>query len=85
MNAITERWIGGCRRELLDCTLIWNPAHLRRILHDYEAHHNQHRPHRSLHGAAPLKALPEPVDLARYRVRRQARVGGLINEYRLVA
>ena len=29
MNAITERWIGGCRRELLDRTLIWNQAHLR--------------------------------------------------------
>jgi len=26
MNAITERWIGGCRRELLDRTLIWNQA-----------------------------------------------------------
>jgi putative transposase len=85
MNATAERWIGGCRRELLDRTLIWNPAHLRRILHAYEAHHNQHRPHRSLHGAAPLKPLPEPADLARYRVRRQARVGGLINEYHLVA
>ena len=22
MNAIAERWIGGCRRELVDCTLI---------------------------------------------------------------
>ena len=85
MNATAERWIGGCRRELLDRILIWNPAHLRRILHAYEAHHNQHRPHRSLHGAAPLKPLPEPVDLGRYRVRRQARVGGLINEYQLVA
>jgi hypothetical protein len=28
MNAIAERWIGGCRRELLDRTLIWNQAHL---------------------------------------------------------
>src|SRR5215470_11870801 len=28
MNAITERWIGGCRRELLDRTLVWNRAHL---------------------------------------------------------
>jgi putative transposase len=28
MNAIAERWIGGCRRELLDCTLVWNQAHL---------------------------------------------------------
>jgi hypothetical protein len=30
MNAIAERWIGGCRRELLDRTLIWNQAHLPR-------------------------------------------------------
>jgi transposase InsO family protein len=85
MNAIAERWIGGCRRELLDRTLIWNQAHLRRILHDYETHHNQHRPHRSLYGAAPLKPLPEPVHLGLYRVRRRAHVAGMINEYRLVA
>ena len=85
MNAIAERWIGGCRRELLDRTLIWNQAHLQRILREYEIHHNQHRPHRSLHGAAPLKPLPEPVNLDQYRVLKQARVGGLINEYRLVA
>ena len=85
MNAIIERWIGGCRRELLDRTLIWNQAHLRQVLRQYEGHHNQHRPHRSLHGAAPLKPLPEPVDLDQYRIRRQAQVGGLINEYRLVA
>jgi putative transposase len=44
MNAIAERWIGGCRRKLLDRTLIWNQAHLRRILRQYETHHNQHRP-----------------------------------------
>ena len=39
MNAIAERWIGGCRRELLDRTLIWNLNHLRRILREYEIHH----------------------------------------------
>ena len=85
MNAIAERWIGGCRRELLDRTLIWNQNHLRRILREYETHHNQHRPHRFLHDAAPLKPLPEPVDLDLYRIRTQAQAGGLINEYRLVA
>jgi putative transposase len=39
MNAIAERWIGGCRRELPDRTLIWNQAHPRQILNDYETHH----------------------------------------------
>ena len=85
MNAIIERWIGGCRRELLDRILVWNQAHLRRILRAYEIYHNQHRPHRFLGAAAPLKRLPEPVDLERYRVRRQTHTGRLINEYRLVA
>ena len=85
MNAIAERWIWGCRRELLDRTLVWNQHHLRRILGEYESHHNQRGPHRSLHGAAPLKPLPEPVDLEQYHVRRHTRVGGLVNEYRLVA
>jgi putative transposase len=28
MNSITERWIGSCRRELLDRTPIWNQRHL---------------------------------------------------------
>jgi hypothetical protein len=85
LNAIAERWIGGCRRELLDRTLIWNQSHLRRILREYATHHNQHRPHRALDAAAPLKPLPEPADLDQYRALKQARVSGLINEYRLVA
>ena len=68
MNAIAERWIAGCRRELLDRTLVWNEDHLRRILHKYQTHRNQHRLHRSLHSAAPLKSLLEPVYLERHRV-----------------
>jgi hypothetical protein len=30
--------------ELLGRTLIWNQDHLRRILREYENHHDQHRP-----------------------------------------
>ena len=58
MNTIAERWTGGCRRELLDRTLARNQDHLRRILREYETHHNQHRPHRSPNAATPLKPLP---------------------------
>ncbi len=85
MNAIIERWIGGCRREFLDHNLVRNQAHLWRILRAYEIHHHQHRPHRSLDAAAPLKPLPVPVDLDRYGVRRQTHTACLINEYRLIA
>jgi putative transposase len=57
----------------------------RRILRQYETHHNQHRPHRPLNSVAPLKLLPAPVELEQYRVRRQTRIGGMVNEYGLVA
>ena len=85
MNAIAERWTGGCRRELPDRTLIWNQARLRRIPCRHETRHNRHRPHRSLNSAAPLKPLPGPAGLDRYQVQRRARISGMINEYRLVA
>jgi hypothetical protein len=85
-NAIMERWIGGCRRELLDRTLIWDQRHLLRVLREYENHHNEHRPHRSLGQAAPLKPLPAaPVDLDAFRIRRRDLVGGVIYEYAQVA
>lgn len=85
-NAIMERWIGGCRRELLDQTLSWNQRHLRRVLRAYQTHHNEHRPHRSLDQAAPLTPLPALVtDLDNLRVRRNDRLGGAIHEYTLAA
>jgi putative transposase len=68
-----------------DRALLWNQNHLWRILCQYQTHHNQHRPHRSLQAVAPLKPLAEPVDLEQYTVRRQTRTDGTINEYRLVA
>jgi putative transposase len=64
MNAIAERWIGGCRPELLDRTLVWNQAHLQRILREYETHHNHHRPHRSLHAARRCNQYPNRSTLS---------------------
>ncbi|MCW2916544.1 MAG: putative integrase [Actinomycetia bacterium] len=45
-NAIMERRIGSCRREVLDRILVWNQAHLRRVLAEYEDHYNRYRPPR---------------------------------------
>jgi hypothetical protein len=79
MNAIAERWIGGCRRELLDRTLIWNLDHLQRILRQYESHHNPHWPHdmaqvpdAGVLTAAMRQDLPQRVRRADRRHRRPA-------------
>ena len=86
VNSIMERWIGSCRRELLDRTLVWNQRHLMTVLREYEDFYNTHRPHRTLNQAAPLRPLPDDItDLDHVRVLRRDRAGGVIHEYRLVA
>ncbi|WP_269858171.1 integrase core domain-containing protein [Streptomyces sp. RPT161] len=82
MNSIMERWVQTCRHELLDRTLIWNQAHLLHALGEFESFYNQHRPHRTLHNAAPLRPFPEPMtDPDRLDVHRRDRLGGLLHEY----
>ena len=87
MNAIAERWIGSCRREATDRTLITNERHLRLIVDEYADHHNTHRPHRSLEQRCPehLGAPEPPTANAETRILRRDRLGGLINEYTQVA
>jgi putative transposase len=85
MNAIMERWVRTCRRELLDRTLIWNQRHLLHALREYEAFYNGHRPHQGIANARPLQPLPEPITdldrLARLDIRRRDRLGGILHEY----
>jgi transposase InsO family protein len=89
MNAIMERWVRSCRAELLDRTLIVNQAHLLHALREYETFYNEHRPHRTLKGAAPLRPLPQPItepdQLDRLDIRRRDRLGGILHEYRHAA
>jgi transposase InsO family protein len=85
MNAIIERWVRTCRRELLDRTLIWTQRHLLYALREFETFYNEHRPHQGIANARPLKPLPEPITdpdrFARLNIRRRDRLGGVLREY----
>nr|WP_202451984.1 integrase core domain-containing protein [Streptomyces sp. SID4948] len=89
MNSIMEHWIQTCRRELLDRTLIWNQSHLLDALREFETFYNEHRPHRTLKQAAPLRPLPKPTSvpgqLRHLEVRRRDRLGGTLHEYQHAA
>ncbi len=74
----------ACAEKLLDRILIVNARHLRRVPAIYETHFNEHRPPRSLGQAAPLRALPDPVE-DDIKVIRRDRLGGLIHECAPVA
>ncbi|MGP3965588.1 integrase core domain-containing protein [Nonomuraea sp. 3N208] len=85
MNAVMERWVQSCRRELLDRCLLWNERHLRHALREYERFYNQHRAHQALAQAAPLRTVPDPITdtgrIAELNVRRRDRLGGVLHEY----
>jgi putative transposase len=84
-NAIAERFVGTIRRELLDRLLIFNRGHAAAVLREFERHYNDHRPHRTLGQAAPLRPLPHDAPTAVESVRRNDRLGGLMHEYQHVA
>ncbi|MGW0630070.1 integrase core domain-containing protein [Streptomyces sp. NPDC002758] len=53
MNAISERWVGSCRREATGRVLITGEHHLQLAVEEYVDHYNGHRPHRSLGQRCP--------------------------------
>jgi putative transposase len=64
--------------------LITGPRHLRAVLEEYVAHHNQHRPHRSRNLRPPDGGdgiAASVTDLATARILRRKVLGGLIHEY----
>ena len=40
-NGIAERWVGSCRREILDHVIALNEQHLRRLIRDYVNYYQQ--------------------------------------------
>ncbi|MEU1628491.1 integrase [Streptomyces sp. NPDC020096] len=67
----------------------WNQSHLLHALREFETFYNEHRPHRALKQAAPLRALLEPINepaqIRRLEVRRRDRLGGTLHEYQHAA
>jgi putative transposase len=88
-NAICERVVGTLRREVLDRTLIFSERHLSKILAEYCAHYNDHRPHQSRDQRPPAveTAAMRPInDLADVcSIQRKPVLYGLINQYHLAA
>jgi putative transposase len=89
MNALMERWVQTCRRELLDRTLIFNQRHLLHALREFEAFYNTHRPHQGMTNARPLHPLPPPItdpdQITRLDIRGHQRLGGILKAYEHVA
>jgi len=80
-NGVSERWIGNCRRELLDRVVVLNERHLRRLLRDYVDYYAGDRCHFALDKDAPEMRSVQPRPSARARVVAHRRLGGLHHRY----
>ena len=77
-NGVAERWVGSCRRELLDHVIPLNERHLKRLLSDYLSYYHDDRTHLGLDKQTPGS---RNVSVGSGQVTSRRRVGGLHHRY----
>ncbi len=80
-NGIAERWVGSCRREILDHVIALNEPHLRRLIRDYVTYHHEDRIHDSLGKDAPNHRPVEQRPSTTAMVISSPRLGGLHHRF----
>jgi putative transposase len=80
-NGTAERWVGSCRREILDHIIALNEPHLRRLIRDYVDYHHDDRIHDSLDKDRPNRRQVETKPSPTAPVISNARLGGLHHRY----
>ena len=84
-NGIAERWVGNCRRDLLDHVIVLNERHLKRLMSEYARYYHEDRTHLGLNKETPGGREPvEQVNASR-KVASMPRLGGLHHRYDLAA
>src|SRR5438552_18147939 len=83
-NGIAERWVGGCRRDLLDHVIPLNERHLKRLLSEYVHHFHHDRTHLGLQKDTP-NSRPVAVHTPHSKIVSWPRLGGLHHRYDVAA
>src|SRR5580658_5489685 len=52
-NGVAERWVGSCRRDLLDHVIVLNERHLKRMMNEYVRYYHDDRTHLALSKETP--------------------------------
>jgi transposase InsO family protein len=84
-NGVAERWVGNCRRDLLDHVIVVNERHLKRLMNEYVRYYHEDRTHLALEKATPAGREAEKKLRASRRVVTMPRLGGLHHRYDLAA
>jgi len=84
-NGVAERWVGNCRRDLLDHVIVLNERHLRRLMKEYVRYYHDDRTHLALSKGTPGGRDAEKNPVAGQKVVAIPRRGGLHHRYNLAA
>ncbi len=80
-NPVAERWIGSCRRELLEHVVVLSDGHLRQLIRSYLSYYHDDRCHLGLAKDVPtlrrVSHRPSPTA----KVVAVPRIGGLHHRY----
>jgi putative transposase len=84
-NGIAERFVGNCRRDLLDHVIVFNDRHLKRLLAECVDYYHDDRTHLGLGKATPAERKAAKGATAISTVFSLPRLGGLHHRYDLAA
>jgi len=84
-NGVAERWVGNCRRELLDHVIVLNERHMKRLIGEYVRYYHEDRTHLALEKRTPAGREAVKSSNSACRIVAMPRLGGLHHRYYLAA
>jgi transposase InsO family protein len=84
-NGIAERWVGSCRRDLLDHVIVLNERHLKRLMSEYVSYYHEDRTHLGLEKDTPAGRPIAVRSGAESEIQSLPRLGGLHHRYAAAA
>ena len=84
-NGVAERWVGSCRRDLLDHVIILNERHLNRLMSSYLLYYHHDRTHLGLAKDTPAGRATEILSKRESKIQSFPRLGGLHHRYTVAA
>jgi len=80
-NGVAERWVGSCRRDLLDHVIVLNERHLKRLMAEYVRYYHQDPTHLGLAKDTPVSRSIAARFPSGRNIRSFPRLGGLHHRY----
>jgi putative transposase len=84
-NGVAERWVGSCRRDLLDHVIILNERHFKRLMSSYLFYYHEDRTHLGLAKDTPAGRPAEMRTARETKIQSFPRLGGLHHRYAVAA